>query len=519
MISLIGCQKDEKTLTIQNTQSVSKNLKIGIIGDVFTLDPGKCADTITQEVLSQSYEGLMQLDEKENVIPNLAERVDISKDEKTYTFHLRKGIRFHNGDELTAYDFKWTFERNLNKKFNSTSAIGVLKNIVGAEAYYEDKAKEIIGVKVLDPYLLEIQTIVPQNYFLYNLTAPPSYALNHKITPKTEITHLKSGFGTGSYILAQHENNKYIKFICYQNYHDQKPQIENLEYFIIEDHTMMLNKVRKGDLDIATISSTDAKIATQEPVLNEGLQSHLTNNIYFLELNYYREPSLHNPKVRLAIAHAINQEELVDEALEGSALAAHYIIPKGMLGYRSGKGTVEFNVHKAKQILQEIKRDPKKIKFDIMVSAKSPLANKVAENVSVQLRKNLGLNVKVHSLSANLHHAKGRKKELTVRFGGSTSDYPDPNCILEPLFSTKSPSNHTYYTNPIFDKLIKKADETKELNERALLYQKAEDIILNDVVVIPLFMPKGFYWIRSKIKNVRSNSNGCLPHNKVIIQE
>src|SRR3989442_3550828 len=143
-----------------------------------TLDPAVAGDSVTWSYLIQIYSGLVRLDQKLEVVPDLAERWELSPDGRTYTFSLRAGARFHSGREVESADFKYAMERALSPATNSSNVMQYLGDVVGAADVAAGRATELAGVRVVDARRLSIQIDAPKSYFLAKLTFPMAFALD-----------------------------------------------------------------------------------------------------------------------------------------------------------------------------------------------------------------------------------------------------------------------------------------------------------------------------------------------------
>ena len=187
--------------------------------DPTTLDPGKLEDGTTIDLLQQVYEGLVKWDPKNQLVPNIAEKWDISADGKTYTFHLKHGVKFHHGREVVAADFKYSMERACDPALNSPIT-GYLQDIVGVKARLADKAtgaNDISGIKAVDPYTLEITIDAFKPYWLGNMTYPCSYVLCKEAIEKNggkiDETNV---VGTGPFIMepGAYKRNYQVKLVA-----------------------------------------------------------------------------------------------------------------------------------------------------------------------------------------------------------------------------------------------------------------------------------------------------------------
>ena len=162
-------------------------LRYALISEPTTLDPAKVEDGTTIDLLQNVFEGLVKWDEKNNIVPSLAEKWELSPDGVTYTFHLRTGVKFQkNGREVTADDFKYSFERACDPKTASPVAANYIGDIKGATDRIQGKATDIAGVKVVDPHTLQITLNGFKPYWLGNMTYPCTFVVCKEEIAKTD---------------------------------------------------------------------------------------------------------------------------------------------------------------------------------------------------------------------------------------------------------------------------------------------------------------------------------------------
>ena len=176
--SVLGCSGGNgKGFSARSNEGKSGVLRYPLPTNPTSLDPHKVQDGDTLDMTQQVYEGLVKWGEDNSVQPNLAEKWTIDSAGTTYTFNLKKGVKFSNGREFTAEDVKWNLERACNPQFTSATAATYLDNIIGVKERLANKAKEVAGVKVVDKYTVTIQIDKPRPYFLGKLTYSCAYFL------------------------------------------------------------------------------------------------------------------------------------------------------------------------------------------------------------------------------------------------------------------------------------------------------------------------------------------------------
>jgi len=174
---LSGCTPSSKT-TPSPTSSSGNGVLTMTNADPFTLDPAVSSDALSAGYIMQIYNGLLKLDNNLEPVPDIAESMPtLSSDNLTYTFHLRKDVKFQDGTPVTASDFKYSWERAADPATNSPTAETYLGDIVGVNDMLAGKANQISGVKVIDDYTLQVTLNSPESYFLYKLTFPSSFVV------------------------------------------------------------------------------------------------------------------------------------------------------------------------------------------------------------------------------------------------------------------------------------------------------------------------------------------------------
>jgi len=197
-MAVVGCSKGNFS---ERSSAGKENIfRYPISTSLTTLDPAKVQDGDTIDAIQQVFEGLVKFDEKNQVVPNIAEKWDISPDGKTYTFTLNKGVKFHNGREVVADDFKYSIERAANPLFSSPTASSYLFAIDGYDDVAKKKTKALRGIKVVDKYHLAITSDKPRPYFLGLLTYPTAYVVcKEALNNGGEINQVPQMIGTGPY--------------------------------------------------------------------------------------------------------------------------------------------------------------------------------------------------------------------------------------------------------------------------------------------------------------------------------
>lgn len=480
-----------------------------------TFDPAMVQDIETTDVLQNIFEGLVGYDTENRIVGLLAEKWDLSPDGKTYTFHLAPA-KFQNGREVTADDVVWTFKRNLSPAFNSPTSINYLSDIVGASAYHDGKAATISGISAPDPKTVKIEIDQPRPYFLGKLTYACAYVLNKDTAGNQPISDPMKANGTGPFKLTKFAPDQQVTLEAFADYRGGKPTLERIERPIILDPATRLNKYRSGDLDLLNLRKQEIAAAQADANLKTQLVFQPKPAVFYIGLSALSYPPFKDARVRRALALSIDRRHIVNDLLAGMP-EARGLIPYHVIGYRENFKGLEYNPTEAKRLLAEAGFPEGKglPPLRLTYKAQTPESQAIAESVATTVRQMSGWVVRpvATEWSALLSARNNRKLDAYVL--SWYGDYLDPQNFLSFLFQSTSPQNRDGYRNAEFDRLTGQADV--ELNEakRIELYQHAEDIAINDAARIPIYFVRDAILVNPRIRGIRTNLFGNLPHTTV----
>ncbi len=322
-------------------------------GDANSLDPQQLQTLAEGQILSQVYEGLVQYDQKTlQPVPALAEKWDVSADGLKYTFHIRKGVKFHNGREVTADDVKYTFNRLGDKKVATTYAVSI---ILGSIAGYADvdagKATDLSGVKVIDPQTVEITLSSPNSAFLPILTMQQAV-----IIPKEAADDAKkfteAPVGTGPFKLTEWKRQEQVTLVANPDYWRGKPQIDKAILRVIPEKSSAMVEFTAGNLDMVIVPPPDVMRIKADASLKDRIQDIAILSSWWLVLNQTQAP-LDNVKVRQALNYAVDRDSIVKSVLQGQGVVSSGPIPPGLSSYDPNYKPYPFDLDKAKQLLTD----------------------------------------------------------------------------------------------------------------------------------------------------------------------
>lgn len=462
-------------------------LKVGLQADPTSFDPQKTSLTALFHVTEHVYSLLVRLKPDLSVEPDLAEKWDISPDGKTYTFTLRKGVKFHSGRPLVAADVKYTFDRLVDPATASPNA-ALLSPVDNVSA--PDESTVVITLKQADAS------------FLTNLTSGAAVIINRDAVQQNgDLT--KTADGTGPFKFKEYVPNTRVVLERNPDYWEQgKPYVDGVEMIIASDDTARTAAVRTGTVDFIEY----APLKDMPNLKNDSslsIAGDQNTNIRFIGLNVTRAP-FDNLKVRQAIAAVVDREAVLGPAVFGFGTPTLEIFPPG---FWAGLGTKppSPDVAKAKQLLTEAGY-PSGFTTTILSWSQYSFLSNAAVVVQDQL-KQIGINADI-TLEENAAYIKDyldNNFDLTVT---GTSAYVDPNDIYLRNFGTGQKSNAVRYSNPKADELIAAATATTDQAKRKEIYQQLQQLLLDDAPWVNLYIANQFEAMKSYVKGYTHIATG-----------
>ena len=472
--------------------------------DPRTLDPAQVNDTNAGEYVAEIFSGLVTLDQNLKVVPDIAEKWDVSDDRKTYTFYLRKEVKFQDGRPVTAQDFKYSIERVANPATLSPTADTYLGDIVGVKDKLNRQAAEVSGVQVVDDYTLKITIDAPKSYFLAKLTFPVAYVVDKNNVERGGRTWTDKPNGTGPFKLQEYARSQRLILAKNENYYGEiKPKVDEVQFILSGGSAMTMYE--NGDLESVYVTISDIeRIQDPNSPLNKELYVGPSLSTAFIVFNT-RKPPFDDPKVRQAFAYAIDRQKVIDVVYRKMPLVANTVLPPGMPGYVESVNQSTYDPAKAKQLLAESKYAGK---LPDITWTTIGAGGSAAQNVQVMigmLKDNLGARVSIQQTDdASFFNTidDPTKNPYQMFDVGWSADYVDPQNFLDILFRSTSTQNWANYSNADVDKLLDQAAVEKDTATRFKLYQQVEQLILTDAPVIPYFHERQYWLTKPYVKGL-----------------
>jgi peptide/nickel transport system substrate-binding protein/oligopeptide transport system substrate-binding protein len=454
--------------------------------DPATLDPARINDVYSRSVAQQVFDGLVQFDQTLTIIPALAQFWTSSRDGLTWTFTLKKGVKFHHGREVTAEDVVYSYTRILDPKTRSGAA-DLFVNIKGAQEFRDGRANRVAGLAALDRHTVQVTLSEAFAPFVSVL------AVGHtKIVPRELVEQQGEAFGTrpvgtGPFTFVRWERGKEIVLAANSDYFNGAPKITRLVYRIFpgEVFEAMYAEFQRGQLEDCFIPTSDYRRILALP--NQIYVKRPMSSVRFYGINRRIKP-FDDKRVRQALIHAIDRTAVIEDVFLGRYLPARGVLPPGTQGYNPKLQGYAYDPQKARGLLAEAGHPGGR--------GLPPVAiwSSVKDRVVIEhthLKRYLeavGFRPEFHyetdwpTFSRLLGDGK-----LPVFLYAWFADVPDPDNFLAKLFHSRSPRNFFGYANPAVDDLLAQARADANLVRRVDLYRRAEQLIMDDAPIIPFW--------------------------------
>ena len=519
---------------VADVQKVSYNLG----ADPLTIDPGLNNSVEGGTVIENAFEGLVNIDKNEKVIPGVASTWDISKDGLTYTFHLRKDAKWSDGKGVTAKDFEFAWKRALDPKTASDYAYQLyyLKNGQGfneSASKDADKTpgiatatKDEVGVQAVDDYTLKVTLVSPTAYFL-SLTAFPTYMpLRQDVVEKNPTdwaTKVETYVSNGPFAIKDWKQKATITFVKNTNYWNKSAiKLDTIVYYMLDQETSAQAAFTTGQVDI-----NDLVPASQKPSL---IKSKVAIKYPYLGTYYYClnigdkdkantaevTKALKNTDVRSALNLAIDRQSLVDNITKGGENPATSFVPSGIVDDK-GKNFKSKDYYTAKGDVDAAKALLTKAgypngqgfpKIEILYNTGAGHQN-IAQAVQDMWKKNLNIDVTLRNVERKVQLDILSKEQFQISRTGWIADYADPMTFLD-MWVTNGGNNNAGYSNPAYDKLIAAAKVDTDAAKRTTELKAAQDILMADLPIISLYEYTNVVAIKDYVKDLHKSPLGFV---------
>jgi peptide/nickel transport system substrate-binding protein/oligopeptide transport system substrate-binding protein len=468
-----------------------------------TLDPALITDVQGGGIAAKLFNGLVRFNENLDIVPDIARSWKLSDDQLTYTFRLRRDIRFSNGRKVTSQDVKYSFERVLTPA-TKAPLTWVLDKIEGASDFMAGKAESVSGIQIVNNHVLTIKLQKPFGPFLSLLAMTTAY-----VVPREEVKRLGQDFGThpigsGPFVLNEWKHGQNLTLAAREDYFEGRSKLNGIFYRIIPEDLTAVMEFETGKLDVLLIPSSEYERYTTEPEWRDLVYGRTGLNTYYLGLNCTRPPFNHL-RVRQAMNLAIDRQHILNTVFEKRGALASGPIPPGLWKNHvlpRVTGGYEYDPIKAKALIREAGAEGATIKIYI---TPEPEVLDIVEVIQSELAE-VGLKVEIVQLDWSALKQAVNEGEPDAFWMSWWADYPDPENFLFPLFdsaSVGSGGNRTRCLDPALDRLIETAQSTMDENKRYRLYRQAENRIIQDAPWVFMWHRADYFVIQPWVKDFK----------------
>lgn len=474
-------------------------------GDPPTLDPHLSGDATSAEYVVEIFSGLVAYDRELNLVSDIAESWDVSADGTVFTFHLRDGVKFHNGKPVRAQDFQWSLERACDFRTGSSTADTYLGDIIGCRDKLRGQADEVAGIKVIDDQTLEITIDAPKAYFLAKMTYPTAYVLDQENVERGGRTWTDNPNGTGPFALDEFLFGESLVLKKNEDYYrDPQPRLDRLNFTLTGGSAMI--RYENDELDMTPVGVNDIERVT-DPTnpLNADLVTASELSLFYIGFSV-SQPPFDDPLVRQAFAYALNKEKIVSVVYKEMVPVAAGIVPANMPGYSNPDLVpLDFDPEKALELIAESKYgDVSEFpEITLYTSGTGGTPARITEAIIASYLDVLGVEVAIQQTDwpTFLSDLSQEENPYQMYEIGWIADYPDPQNFLGIKLHSDSRQNNSGYSNPKVDALLDEAALEQDPDQRRALYQQVEQIVINDAPWIPLYYSLEYWLVKPHVKD------------------
>jgi oligopeptide transport system substrate-binding protein len=470
-----------------------------------TLDPAVAQDVVSWTYLLQIYSGLVRLDDKLQVVPDLAQSWTVSPDRRTYTFTLRSDARFQDGRPITAADVKYSLERALDPATRSPVARTYLGDIVGAADRLRGTASSVAGITVVDARTVRITIDAPKSYFLAKLTYPTAFVVDRR-NVAAGPDWFRHPNASGRFTLKSWTPGQEIVLTHNPGYWGQPSGPSEIDFYFGPDSPLSLYEQNK--LDVATVGVGDVPRLTDpsSPYHNQLVVTPMMT-LWYIGFNTKQKP-FDDPRVRLAFAYATNKKALANGLFRGTRTVAQGILPPGLTGYDAGFPGVPFDPTRARDLLAQSSYHSAANLPPITLSV-SAGSGPLGEAFARMYEETLGVHIAVEELE-NTFFDDLAAHRLQMYYLGWSADYPDPQDFLDILFSGQSDANYSGYDDPTVNRLLATAATEASMDRRIALYREVQRKVIEDAPVIPVVFDTEYTLVRPTVHGLTITPLGIV---------
>ncbi len=475
------------------------------IGDISGLIPNITSDSASHEIGNLIYSNLVRTDKELRLEGELAERWEVSTDEMTITFHLRKGVKWHDGEELTSDDVDFTYRYMIDPKTPTA---------------YAESFRQIKRAEVVDRYTYRVTYEKPYAPALLSwgmwilpwhiLEAPWKAGVDLRTTQQN-----RHPIGSGAYLFKEWKTGEKVVLEANPNSFEGRPYLSRVVYRIIPDPSTIFLELKAKNIDMAGLTPIQYRRQTDYPAFRKlfNKYQYLANGYAYLGFNLL-DPRFQDKRVRQAMAYAINKQEIIEGVLLGLGRPAVGPYKPGTWWYRDDIQPFPFDPERAKALLAEagwkdsdgdgvLDRDGRPFSFTVRTNQGNLVRQQTAEIIQRRLRA-VGIDVKIHIVEwAAFINTFVKKKDFeAIILGWGLGLDPDQYDIWHSSKTGPDELNHISYKNPTVDDLLEAGRRTFDEAKRKAIYGRFQEIMAEEQPVIFLYVPEALPVVSSRVRGI-----------------
>ncbi|HEA83689.1 MAG TPA: peptide-binding protein [Thermodesulfobacterium geofontis] len=484
-------------------------LVIGSIADASIFIPMIATDVMSHEVAGHIFLGVVKYAPDLKIVGDLAERFEISPDQKTIIFHLKKGVKWEDGVEVTAEDVYFGFKLITSSEIPSP---------------YASEFLEVKEFKIIDPYTFKVTYKRPFALALSswgNLVVLPKHILEGKSLDYLRNVFGRNPVGNGPFKLQRWKTQQEIVLKYNPLYYKGRPYLNYIIYRIIPDPSTLFMELKSGGVDWISLTPLQYLKLQREGRLKSEFNLYKYSSFSFSYIGYnLKHPFFKRKKVRKALCYAINKEEIIKGALLGQGIPAYGPYKPDTWFYnKSIEKTCPYNPQKALELLYEegfrkgkdgiLEKDGRPFEFTLLVNQGNLARLLAAQIIQRQLLKiGIKVNIRVMEWTTLIHQFIDKRRFEAVILGWATGPDPDLYDIFHSSRIKPPGLNFVSYCNPELDRLLEEGRYTLNKEKRKKIYYKVQEILAEDQPYTFLYIPMSLEAIHKRFHGIKPAAIG-----------
>ena len=510
---------DSGALTQGPRLAPDQTLRVLLEDQPGSLDPGQTQYAYETAVLRAISEPLLKPSaDLGGTAPAAAQSYDVTNGGLVYVFHLRTNGKYSDGTLVKAQDFMYAWQRLIDPRLASPQATFFAGAILNGEKVSAmdpqrdgaqiDGALATLGLKAVDDLTFQVTLSQPDPAFTWLAAMPAAAPVRQDIvkkggdkwsaSPDTLITN-------GPFKVEEMVSNDRITVVPNPNYWGPKPTLKRISFQVVNDGAAGLRKYRNGELDEVSVQPAQAAAVAGDSSLKQNLVKTPDLTVFWIVFRVNASPT-NNPKLRLAIAQAIDRDAFVAQIFEGQGLPATTFIPKGMNGYSPNLTAQRFDIAQARASLAASGMSASQLSaLKFSYDQSSDFGKATAKFVHDQLKTNLGIDITLQALDANTLGGNLGVGDFQIAGPrGWSADYPDPADWYD-IFLTTNSNNLSFYQNQQYDNFVRVARTDVQPGRRDQEYQQAQQMLVGDAPVAFLAQTVNWHLVRQYVRGVTAS--------------